>query len=174
MERFGSRLFFTALFVLFLAGCGGEKAKPAQDVPGGQFIKRFTAFESKDGKMKWSLVAEEAKVDEQSNRIELSNFSVDFFKKDGKSVEAVLTAGSGEMDPAVNRFRTIGDSFVKTADGELLETRDLYYDPEKKKIYGDSEVKLTRRDAIVTGKGIEATPDMESVVIKKNRVEIKR
>ncbi|PIZ13861.1 MAG: hypothetical protein COY53_02580, partial [Elusimicrobia bacterium CG_4_10_14_0_8_um_filter_37_32] len=78
------------------------------------------------------------------------------------------------MDIGKNDFHTIGKTTVITADNEILECEDLKYVDREKKIFTDSSVVITRKDSVIKGKGLEATPDLSSVIVKNNRVEIKK
>lgn len=158
-----------------MAGCSEESnyQKRKEKKP-EQILERFTAFESKDGIKIWKLVAKEAQIFESESNTNLKDFIVTFFKSDGKSVDAVLQAPSGEMDMRVNNFKTQGRTIVKNSIKEVLECTDLYYNAKDKKIYSDSDVRLTRADSIVKGKGFEATPDLSSVIIKENVVNVKK
>jgi hypothetical protein len=56
---------------------------------------------------------------------------------------------------------------VVTEDGRRLETQELYYDNERGLIHNDVFDRLTRGDDVVTGVGLEATPDLEYIEIKQ-------
>ncbi|MFN3967090.1 MAG: LPS export ABC transporter periplasmic protein LptC, partial [Endomicrobiia bacterium] len=166
-------LFITYYSLLILSCKTKENIKQQIGEP-EQVLKNFTAFESKEGKKIWRLVAEEAMVYESEKIVILKNFSVNFFSEEGNKSVAILKAPSGRINSDTNDFFTEGKTLLKTNNNEILECKNLIYRSSLRKIFSDSEVKLTRKDAIITGKGIEATPDLSSIIIKENIVEIKK
>ncbi len=59
---------------------------------------------------------------------------------------------------------------VVTNDGRRLETEELFFDNETQLIHNDVFDRFTRDGDVVTGIGLEATPDLEYIEIKQ-RVE---
>lgn len=161
--------------MVFLAGCADESSyiKRKEKKP-EQILQNFTAFESKDGIKLWKLIAKEAQIYESESNVKLRDFKVTFFKKNGKDIDAVITALKGEIDTNANNFYTEGETVVTNSLKEVLECVGLYYDTNQQKIFSDSDVTLTRADSIVRGKGFEATPDLSSVIIKENIVNLKK
>jgi LPS export ABC transporter protein LptC len=162
-----------AMSLLLTVGCSKSENKTEQKVQPEQVIKNFSAFETREGKKHWKLVAEEAKIFETKNLATLKNFSISFYSEDGKKISATLKAPSGKIYTNNNDFFTEGKTIIKT-EKEKLECENVAYKSSLNKIFSDSNVKLIRQDAIVTGKGIEATPDLSSIIIKENLVEIKK
>ena len=184
LHRYISMIIYLLLATHYLLLTGCEKKENIESITEiresspEQIIKNFTAFESKAGKKVWSMIAEQAEIFESKNSagksISIKNFTIKFYSEDGKFVDGVLNASKGEIDTAKNEFKTFGKTTLNSASGEKLECTDLYYDPKTQKIYSDSQVKLIRKDAIITGKGIVANPDLSSVIIKENMVKIVR
>ena len=146
-----------------------------------QVIENFTAFESDAGKRIWDLNARKAYVQESENFVLAKDFKVRFYRKGWESshspgrkeediIDSVLTANSGKIDMQKNDFSTEGKTKVKTSDGETLECEDLRYVAEEKKIFTDSQFTLIRKDSVIKGTGLEATPDLSVVIVKNNRV----
>ena len=67
-----------------------------------------------------------------------------------------------------------GDSgcVLTTTKGETLITSNLHYRSDIKKIVTEENVKLIKPDEVIYGKGMEATPDLKSIIIKKQMVEM--
>jgi LPS export ABC transporter protein LptC len=62
-----------------------------------------------------------------------------------------------------------GDVVVTSEEeGTTLKTESLRWDANRKKIVTDDLVRQERTNTIITGQGLEADPDLEKVVIKKN------
>jgi len=168
------RLFYICGFIILMAGCSSEP--PSQAFVGGaeQTLENFTTFTTKNGRKNWEMTAAAAKIFEKKNMVEVNKFTVDFFSQDGKTVKGRLSAGKGRIDTLKNDFYTEGKSVLKTPDNEVLKTSDLYYKAGIGMIYSDTDVILERKDAVITGKGMEATPDLSSIIIKENLVELKK
>jgi len=174
------------LFLLFILSCNTnsinnvEKTQDNTPSPPEQVLNKFSAYGTKEGKKIWYLTAEKAYVYESKNIALLEKFNVKFFKTDKNTnlptnqISSVIKSNSGEMDIGKNDFHTIGKTTVITADNEILECEDLKYVDREKKIFTDSSVVITRKDSVIKGKGLEATPDLSSVIVKNNRVEIKK
>jgi len=162
-----------ATSLLLTVGCNKPENKTEQKIQPEQVIKNFSAFETREGKKYWKLVAEEAKIFETKNLATLKNFSINFYSENGEKISAILKAPAGKIDTNNNDFFTEGKTIIKT-ENEILECENITYKSSLNKIFSDSRVKLTRKDAIVKGKGIEATPDLSSIIIKENLVEVKK
>ncbi|OGS19939.1 MAG: LPS export ABC transporter periplasmic protein LptC [Elusimicrobia bacterium RIFOXYA2_FULL_40_6] len=166
MKKFG-RIAVAALVFGFF-GCSDKALTSKSQAGPEQVLKKFTAFESKNGIKNWTLIAQEAKIYESHKNAQLKDFLVNFFTDDGKQIKAVLKAQLGEIDTDKNDFYTKGPTTITSADNTVLQSTDLRYKSDTKKIYGDSYVKLIKSDGIVEGKGIEAEPDLSSVIIKES------
>ncbi len=56
---------------------------------------------------------------------------------------------------------------VVTDDGRRLETEELFFDNETELIHNEVFNRFTRGDDVMTGIGLEATPDLEYIEIKQ-------
>ena len=172
--------------LVFLLCCSGENSgrphsagTPEESTP-EQVLEDFTAYSTKGGRKAWFLEAQRSQVYESRNIASLEEFSVKFYKTDKTNsfptdeISSVIRAGRGELDISRNNFTTMGKTTVTTWDNELLECEDLRYVENEKKIFTDSSVVITRENSIIRGRGLEATPDLSVVVVKHNRVDVKR
>jgi LPS export ABC transporter protein LptC len=165
-----------ALFFALAAGCSTEPQKqmPQTTALPDQVLENFTTFGTKGGRKNWEMNAASARIFESRNLVEVENFDVDFFSPDGRGVKARLSAGKGRIDISKSDFYTEGKSVIVTEDKDVLKTSDLVYRNDKGMIYGEADVTLERKDAVVRGKGLETTPDLSSIVIKQNMVELRK
>lgn len=173
MKRIYLLMLFLLGGVVIGAGCGktGGKAEQAPQVP-EQAIERFTVTETEGGKPHWVLDASSARILEKEKRALLQSPHIKFFEK-GKFV-STLTAERGRINTENYDLWGEGKCVLDTVKGEHLETSNLYYKSDTKKIMTNDDVTLTRPNEIVHGKGMEATPDLESITIKKQRVELRK
>lgn len=154
-------------------GCGdsGEPAPTASPVakkarvPEQQFFD-YRLIESTSGVRQWVLQSEKMLKFAGEQEVELVTIHMDFFR-DGEHF-SVLTADSGKANLDTKNIHTWGNVIVVTDDGRKLETEDLYFNNETELIHNDVFNRFTREGDVLTGIGLEATPDLEYIEIKQN------
>lgn len=168
-------IWATALGLMLLTGCFGEdgaeqetastRPRPVDrpQIPEQQiFDYRF--IETKQGVRQWVLESEEMlKYSGQEGMI-LVDLKMDFFKEG--DYHSTLTADSGRVNQLTKDVHTWGTVVVVTQDGRKLETEELFFDNRRELIFNDVFDKLTRDGDVVTGIGLEATPDLEYIELK--------
>lgn len=151
------------------AGCGGDdggpppSAEPAE-MPEQQ-IYDYLLTESEDGVKDWQLASHRMEKYADRQDVELYDLTMDFFEE-GRYF-STLTADRGRANLDTKELFAWGNVVVVTEDGRRLETEQLHYDDQRRLIHNDVFNRLTWRDDVVTGYGLEATPDLEYVEIKK-------
>ncbi|MBI3291215.1 MAG: LPS export ABC transporter periplasmic protein LptC [Elusimicrobia bacterium] len=157
---------------------GGRVTSP-QAVP-QQVIVNFTIRETQQGKLLWTLTAQEARVFEAQDITDLDSPYWEYFHTStdtvkGQTVQKTRLRGKqGKLHLKQHDLDIRGQVVVKSDNGSLLETEELQYLAGPQRIVSHVAVKLTRPDSITTGIGLEATPDLKLVTIQKERVEVKR
>ena len=176
-------IILISAFLLFPLSCK-KKAKQEQ-AEAEQVLENFTAFESNSTRRIWDLNAKKAYVQESENIVLLKDFKVRFYKKNWETldipkktekdiVESILKAKLGKIDERKNDFSTEGETTVETSEGETLKCDGLIYRSAEKKIFTDSKFTLYRKDSTIRGEGLEATPDLSVVIVKHNKVVVKK
>lgn len=169
-----SKILFLSLCLLFsfvFSSCVEEENTIEETPPTTeQTIEKFVITETKDGNIKTILEAESAVIDEDKKIAKLSLPKVKFYE-DGK-YRSILIAESGEINMENNSVKAFGKCTVETVDNEYLQTRDVSYDATKQLIYSDSDIKITKGNDVVYGKGFESDTDLKNIVIKKQRIII--
>ena len=133
-----------------------------------QTIENFVVTETKDGKIKTVLNSDIAVIKESENVAFLTKPVVKFYD-DGK-YSATLTARTGQISLDTNNVRTIGECTVVTANGEVLETKDVNYDHIKERVSSDSDIKITKGKDVIYGKGFESDTKLNNIIIKNQRI----
>lgn len=87
--------------------------------------------------------------------------------KDSVTLEASILADRAINYEAKNLWEATGNVKMRNAKGELLETEKLYWDQKGKRIYTDVWVKITNKDAVINGEGLESDEAFDSYEIKK-------
>ena len=163
-------------FMAVVLGCGDSEepvqaaapgAKTAR-VPEQQFFG-YRLIESEAGIRQWVLQSEKMLKYAGESDVHLVTLQMDFFK-DGEHF-SVLTADSGLADLTTKDIHTWGSVVVVTDDERRLETEELYFDNETQLIHNDVFDRFTRDGDVLTGIGLEATPDLEYIEIKQ-KVEV--
>ena len=166
----GVLIFF--LCVLFGA-CEMKKIpmKEVSEIP-DQAIENFTITETMSGKKHWVVESPSAKIFEDQKKAFLQKPVMTFYNK-GRYV-STLTADRGFID--LSNYDIIGEGrcSLATAKGENLDTTNVHYLSQAKKIVTDERVKLVKVGIVVFGKGLEATPDLETITIKHQTTELKQ
>ncbi|MCL2144931.1 MAG: LPS export ABC transporter periplasmic protein LptC [Endomicrobia bacterium] len=162
---------FTALLSVSAFGCKAEKTVIEEMPPmPEQVVEKFTITETESGKLKMVLESESAVINDEKKNAVLKLPRVKFYK-DGEYVSTLVTE-SATINLDTYDVDCHGKCTVDTANNEHLQTTDLRYNAKKDTVFSENDVKLTRQDEIVYGKGFEADTKLEKIIIKKQRVEL--
>jgi LPS export ABC transporter protein LptC len=91
-----------------------------------------------------------------------------FYNDDGK-VESYLSAEKGISYQTQKITEVSQNVVVMNNKGEKLNTEKLIWDQKKQIIYTDKFVRITTKNEILTGEGMESKQDFSDWVIKKPR-----
>jgi LPS export ABC transporter protein LptC len=166
-------LLVATMLVVVILGCG-DTDEPAGSSPPGDSAKRvpeqqffdYRLIESEAGVRQWVLQSDKMLKYAGEKQVNLVTLQMDFFK-DGEHF-SVLTADSGRANLTTKDIHTWGNVVVITDDGRVLETEELFFDNERQLIYNDVFDRFTQDGDVLTGIGLEATPDLEYIEIKQN------
>ncbi len=170
--RRNTRLVVFGTFLAMVLGCGSSEeptrtaapgAKPGR-VPEQQFFG-YRLIESEAGVRQWVLQSEKMLKFSGEKNVHLVTLHMDFFK-DGEHF-SVLTSDSGLANLNTKDINAWGNVVVVTDDGRQLETEELYFNNETQLIHNDVFNRFTRDGDVLTGIGLEATPDLEYIEIKQ-------
>jgi LPS export ABC transporter protein LptC len=167
------QLWLAAMLVLLPAAGCQQQAEPAAAPPRDEQVPQQEIFdyrliETTAGVRKWVLEGERMLKYAGQQDMLLIDVKMDFYRE-GEHF-SVLTADSGRANEYTKNVHTWGNVVVVTDDGRMLETEELFFDNESQLIYNDVFDRFTRQEDIITGIGLEATPDLEYIEIKQ-RVE---
>jgi LPS export ABC transporter protein LptC len=99
---------------------------------------------------------------------------ITFYSED-KQVGTTMTAEYAQAVENSNIMTARKNVEVINAKGEKLNTEEIIWDEQKKIIYSNAFVKITTKDEIIWGNGMEANEDFSDYVIKKviGKVKVK-
>jgi LPS export ABC transporter protein LptC len=104
----------------------------------------------------------------QKEQLELYEVRMQFYREG--EYFSTLTSERGRANPQTKNLFCWGNVVVVTEDGRRLETEELHYDDQEGLIRNDVFNRFTWGEDVMTGNGLEATPDLEYLEIKE-RVE---
>jgi LPS export ABC transporter protein LptC len=167
--------FLVAVQLLLLAGialfggCFGEE-NPTGNEPVStarrptEQIFDYQLVETTDGVRQWVLESDQMLKYSAQEDVELVTVKMDFYQ-DGEHF-SVLTADSGRAHLLTNDIHTWGNVVVISEDGRRLETEELFFSNETQRIHNDVFNTLLRERDVVTGIGLETTPDLKYIELK--------
>jgi LPS export ABC transporter protein LptC len=167
------RLWVASLVVTVVMGCNGQDGSaPAMEkeqikgkpLPENQFFD-YKLIETDSGIRQWVLKSDEMQKFPGQTDVLLINVTMDFFRE-GEHF-SVLTADSGLANPTTHNVHSWGSVVIVTNDGRKLETEELFFDNKTELIHNDVFDRFTRDGDVITGIGLEATPDLEYIEIKQ-------
>jgi LPS export ABC transporter protein LptC len=167
-----AHLVVIGVFLATVLGCGdtGEPSQAAAPgaktgrVPERQFFD-YRLIESEAGVRQWALQSEKMLKYSGEKDVHLVNLHMDFYREGAHF--SVLTADSGRANLTTKDIHNWGNVIVITDDGRRLETEELFFNNETQLIHNDVFNRFTRDGDVLTGMGLEATPDLEYIEIKQ-------
>jgi LPS export ABC transporter protein LptC len=158
-------------FLFIMQGCRKEEDQATEHISAlEQSIEKFSVTETRNGSPNWILDAESAQILEEEEKIFLKSPKIDFYQEG--EYASTLVADKGRINTKDYDIWGEGECVLTTKKGEILETSDLHYKSDIKKIVTEEKVKLVRKDETIYGRGMEATPDLESIIIRDQTVEL--
>lgn len=142
---------------------GVPAASPAGPV---QEFTDYTLTESEQGVRAWVLGSRSMRRFADREDVDLVDVHIDFYK--AGQHWSVLDADSGRVNQRTRAVHVWGTVDIRTDDGRRLETPELFYDNETGRIRNDVANRFTRGTDVLTGNGLDATPDLEYVEIRRD------
>jgi LPS export ABC transporter protein LptC len=170
-------VLLTALWFATAGGCGksgtgdpDDERRDSVAVDAGapvpeQIFYDYRLRESEAAVPQWILQSQEMRKYTGREDLELITVKMDFY--DEGEYFSTLTSDSGTADTRTNDVFVWGDVVVVTADGRRLYTEELYYDSRSGLVHNDVFNRLEEGDDVITGIGLEATPDLDYIQIKQ-------
>jgi LPS export ABC transporter protein LptC len=158
--------------LIALSSC--EKHSAKLEVPPAmpeQGLEKFSVSETRQGKPNWVLEAVSAQILEKEKRVLMQKPEIKFYQEGAYS--STLTAKKGRINTANYDIWADGDCELKTVKGETLTTSNMVYTSSTSKVSTNEFVRIVRPDEIIEGIGMEASPNLEDITIRKQRVVMK-
>lgn len=162
------------LTALPLLGCPGKRGpgeapgQTARDTIPSQSIAGFKLTETLLGKRVWVMTAEEANSFSQRQEVDLSSLKIDFYREAGDSISATLTADRGMVNTATRDMEARDNVVVVGRDSLVLTTSYIRWNNAARRMTTEAAVRLERGADWLTGEGLEASPDLKEIELKRN------
>ena len=166
---------FVILAVVFVAACGGAADTPTnaseyQDLPADQIVVGMEQYVTVAGKQRAILRGDTAYVFDDSMKAHVKNVNLALFDELGRE-SAQLTSREGEFSNVSQAMIARGNVVLVTrgADPRTIETEELHYDPNTKRIWSDKATRMRSAAGVVNGSGFRADEDFDNVQITNAR-----
>lgn len=168
----GILLGLLAVLVSGLTGSGCSRTEESAPgvtgqegvLPEQQFFD-YVFTETSAGVTQWVLQSEEMQKFAGERDVMFSVVKMDFFN-DGVHF-STLTADSGSGNMMIRDVHVWGNVVLLKDNGDKLETEELFFDNEEQLIHNEIFNRMTSLQDVITGIGLEATPDLEYIRIKE-------
>jgi LPS export ABC transporter protein LptC len=132
-----------------------EPAEIATALPGDAdlSLKQIRYTETRDGKPRWTLIADAAAHALAQGTTRIENIRMVFHDVEGFG-ELTLTAREGEMKGEGREIEVRGDVVITSPNGYAFHTDHLYYDEALRQARTDAPVRIVSPTVEVTGTGM--------------------
>lgn len=164
-------LLLATLVLLALAGCSASEPGTAAERPDStgplpeQTFYDYRAIETDGGVREYVLDSDRMQKFPNREELHLVRVKMDFYQEG--DYFSTLTADSGRANPQTKDVYVWGHVVVVTVDRRRLTTEELYYDSGSGLIHNEVFNTLDRGFDVVTGVGLEATPDLKYIELKQ-------
>ena len=124
-------------------------------------------YYTEDNQVKVKLMAAVVNEFQNGDREFPKGIYLEFYDKDGH-LESTLRANEAFYFKKENQWRGRGKVEVKNIEkNEQLNTEELFWKPDKEKIFTEKFVTIRQQSDVIYGQGLEAKQDMSDYIIKK-------
>ncbi len=163
-------ILISAIQITFIFSCKNNKSKKVEEVDreiGSTItIRDFERTSiNKDGKLLWKLNAKETYYFNKTDISILYHMNVDQFEN-GK-IKSKIKADKGIISKKENKIKALGNIYIKTTEGKILEAEELEMDTETNTVTSDKHVKIISDGTVIKGIGLIAENGLNKFKILK-------
>jgi len=125
--------------------------------------EQFVLVDTRGNRKNWVLKAEHAQ--NFGDSVILYDLTVAFYDSQGE-YNSTLTADSGIVYSPNGNMSALGHVVVVSEDSTILKTNYLDWLNKKKKIVTEDYVEITKKNSVITGKGMVSDPNLEHIEIQ--------
>lgn len=166
-----SAVLATVLALALSCGCGPDRESSGEQQQGAtgplpeQVVYDYQLIESEAGVRRWVLDSDRMTKFPGREDVDLVRVAMDFFRQG--EYYSTLVSDSGRANLQTHDVFVWGDVVVTTSDGRRLRTSELHYGNQDGLIRNDVFNVFDHGSDVMTGIGLEATPDLDYIEIKQ-------
>lgn len=123
--------------------------------------------ETRDGRKRWTLVADRAEYLRSSNLVRLNPVQLTFYEA-GAFGDLNLTAERGELQEDTRQVDVWGDVVVVGEGGERLQTESLRYHDQQRRLSTAAPIHYTAPRIELTGVGLQVDLEKNTLLVEKD------
>lgn len=164
--KFSSSLI-TILVVILLSACTPEEhSKPVVYEGPLREAENITMYYTEKNRMKVLLKAKKINEFQNGNSEFPEGIFLEFYDDFGK-ITSTLRANTAYYIKAENKWRGLGDvEVINVEKQQQLNTEELFWKPDTKKIFTDKFVTIKLENEILYGTGFDADQDLSNYTMK--------
>lgn len=154
---------------LVLGACKGNEVTPAgtegyRDITADQVVIGMEQYVTVSGRQRAILRGDTAFVYEDSAKAHVKKVMLSLFDDAGRE-SAQLTSREGDFSNQTQAMTARGNVVLVTrgAQPRTIETEELHYDPNSKRIWSTMATTMRSADGVVRGSGFEADEQFNNV-----------
>ena len=126
-----------------------------------------TIIERQDGRQVWELHAQSIETNLSTRKARLFEVSGIFYNENENenSGKVVIAAETAILDTDTKNIE-LNDNVKITGHGATLDAPHARWDGSNRRFSAFGGINMQREDIVITGESIEASPDLEEVVVK--------
>ncbi len=149
---------------------------PVEEQEADAWIKGFSYRQTRSGKTKWVVTADQAKVFEDENKAQLQKVNVQLIDDDSEKVQLKIISDEGVMDTSKNDFELASQdrqTVISFEQGYRVFSERFSWNERLKHIHTKDPVRIEGNDMVITGIGLVGDIEKnEFRLLKKVRVEM--
>lgn len=163
-----SSLAFLCTLIVLVTSCNSSDVKEPLVYQGPLTVaENVELYYSEDNRVKVKMTAPVMNQFQNDDREFPKGIYLEFYDPDGH-LESTLRANEAFYFKKENQWRGRGKVEVKNIEkNEQLNTEELFWKPDKEKIFTEKFVTIRQQSDVIYGQGLEAKQDMSDYVIKK-------
>ena len=156
--------------LVVVAGCSQQETPTGGDfreVPASMIMTDMTQYMTTQGIRKARVQGDTAYIYDDSGTVKIKKVRLVIFDEAGGE-KARLTSESGDFNTATQAMVARGKAVLITVGGQRkqIETEELHYDPQNKRLWSTVRTVMIDGNSRVTGSGFEADDKFTNVQIK--------
>ena len=160
--------------LLALAACNGVDAPTGegyQDLPADQVLTGVHQTYTSNGVQSAIGVFDTVYRFTDSSKVHLRGVNLRMFDETGQQT-ATVTSTSGVLNDATNEMTALGNVVLITNDLRKIETEELHYDPNTRRLWSDVTTRMTYEGNLQIGDSFQADDQFTRVTIQNPRGDV--